>query len=111
MDLGFGDYFQFLFALIFVLALIGALALVARRLGLGYRVPSRSKHERRLTVVEFMPIDARRRLAIIRRDSVEHLIMLGASSETVVETGFAEPSGNFEEVLAESTASDTEERS
>ena len=111
MDLGLNDYMQFVFALIFVLALIGVFALVARRLGLGYRAPSRPKHERRLAIVEFMPIDARRRLAIIRRDSVEHLIMLGTSSETVVETGFAEPSGTFEGALAEATAPDPEERS
>ncbi len=110
MDLGYGDYFQFVFALIFVLALIGVFAILARRFGLGYRAPKLARHERRLTVVEFMPIDARRRLAIIRRDSVEHLILLGAASETVVETGIAEPPDDFGQALAEATAPKDGER-
>jgi flagellar protein FliO/FliZ len=82
-------YFRFLIALLFVLGLIGLLAVVARRLGLGYRVRSRPGQSRRLALVEVMPLDAKRRLVLVRRDEVEHLLLLGQSSDVVVEAGIA----------------------
>lgn len=43
--------------------------------------------ERRLDVVEQASVDARRRLILIRRDDVEHLIMTGGPVDVVIETG------------------------
>jgi hypothetical protein len=45
------------------------------------------KPERRLYVVEQSNIDNRRRLVLIRRDDVEHLIMTGGPVDMVIETG------------------------
>ena len=106
MDFGFGMYFQFAVALVFVLALIGVLALVGRRFGLGYRIPPRNGRAKRLGIVEIMPLDAKRRLVLIRRDHVEHLIVLGPTSETVVERGIAtaEPDTDFAAALAETAS-------
>lgn len=102
MDLNYGDYFQFVFALIFVLALIGVMALVARRLGFGYRMPIRGKHAKRLALVEVLPLDAKRRLALVRRDSVEHLVLLGATNDVLIESGVPTPDGaDFGAALAE----------
>ena len=42
---------------------------------------------RRLSVVEARTLDARRQLVLIRRDGVEHLLLLSPNAETVVETG------------------------
>ncbi len=42
--------------------------------------------ERRLDVVEHSPVDGRRRLVLIRRDDVEHLIMTGGPVDVVIET-------------------------
>lgn len=42
---------------------------------------------RRLTLVDAMPIDQKRQLLIIRRDNVEHLIMTGGPQDLVVESG------------------------
>jgi flagellar protein FliO/FliZ len=42
---------------------------------------------RRLAVVETVAVDARRRLVIIRRDNVEHLVLTGGPHDVVVETG------------------------
>jgi flagellar protein FliO/FliZ len=47
-----------------------------------------------LGVVEASHIDAKRRLVLIRRDGVEHLLLLGPTSETVIETGI-ETGANF----------------
>ncbi len=47
----------------------------------------RSRPERRLEVVEQSSLDGRRRLVLIRRDDVEHLIMTGGPVDVVIETG------------------------
>ena len=49
------------------------------------------KPEKRLDVVEQWSLDARRRLVLIRRDNVEHLIMTGGPVDIVIETGIGEP--------------------
>ncbi|HEX2843219.1 hypothetical protein [Hyphomicrobium sp.] len=45
------------------------------------------KPDRRLSVVEQFNLDNRRRLILIRRDDVEHLIMTGGPVDIIVETG------------------------
>ena len=83
----YSDYFRFLFALIFVIALIALLALVARRAGFGYPAAlNKAPNARRLEIVETASVDGRRRLVLVRRDNVEHLLIIGQSSETVIET-------------------------
>ena len=79
------DYIRFVFALGAVLGFIGLGALAAKRLGFA-PAARRAGQEARLSLVEVTPLDARRRLALIRRDGVEHLIILGPDHETVVET-------------------------
>lgn len=44
---------------------------------------------RRLDVVEHASVDGRRRLILIRRDDVEHLIMTGGPVDVVIETNIA----------------------
>ena len=86
MDIG--EYFRFVVALVFVLALIATFALVARRAGFGFPTSaSKSVAERRLSVIEVTPVDGRRRLVLVRRDNMEHLLLLGPTTETVIETG------------------------
>lgn len=43
---------------------------------------------RRLAVVDSLPVDGKRQLLIVRRDNVEHLILTGGPQDVVVETGF-----------------------
>ena len=80
------DYGQFVLALLFVLGLIAAAALLARRFGLAQTVLPQSGR-RRLAVIESMAVDGKRRLLLVRRDDVEHLLILGPSTEIVVERG------------------------
>ncbi len=81
-------YLKFLLALVFVLGLIGLLATVARRMGVGFPAAALKRiKNRRLSVVEVTPVDGRRRLVLVRRDDTEHLILLGPSSELVIERG------------------------
>jgi flagellar protein FliO/FliZ len=101
------SYLQFAAALIFVLALIGVAAFAARRLGLGHAALPTGRR-RRLAIVEVLPLDGRRRLVLLRRDAVEHLVILGPSSETVVESVIAPPIA-FAAAVREQTAVSAEE--
>jgi flagellar protein FliO/FliZ len=80
-------YSKFLMALVFVLGLIWLLAALARRMGFGFPVAALKGRGRRLSVIEVTPVDARRRLVLVRRDDTEHLILLGQAGELVIETG------------------------
>ena len=85
-----GGYFRFVVALAFVLALIGAMAWLARRFG--FAPPPRLPGQpRRLKVIESLALDARRRLVLVRRDQTEHLLLVGGANELTVETGIRSP--------------------
>ncbi|MCC7045689.1 MAG: flagellar biosynthetic protein FliO [Alphaproteobacteria bacterium] len=86
-------YLKFVAALAFVLGLIAALAWVIRRFGPRGMAAQYGKRGRRVAVVEVAPIDARRRLVLVRRDGVEHLLLLGATHDLVVESGVAGGAG------------------
>ena len=81
------DYFRVIFGLVAVIGLIGVAALIARKAGVA-SLPTVGGRKRRLSISESLPLDARRRLLIVRCDDREHLIILGAQSETVVDHGF-----------------------
>ena len=87
MDLSL--YLRFMLALAAVLAMIGAAAWLVRRFGLFGAGPGRRSGERRLSVSAVQPLDNRRRLVLVRRDGVEHLLLLGGPNDVVVETGIA----------------------
>ncbi len=89
-------YVQFVLALIFVVALIGGLAVLARRVGVGGLAPAGK--QRRLAIVEVLALDNRRRLVLIRRDTSEHLVLLGPAGDTLVEAAVTGP--GFTQALA-----------
>lgn len=76
-------YLRFALALILVLGLIALLAWLLRRFGMGVKMTK----GRRLGVVEVQMLGPRHRLILIRRDQVEHLVIVGPASETIVERG------------------------
>lgn len=82
----FTDYLRFFAALVFVLALIGGLAWLLRRFGPGAQGLRRHAGPRRLEITEIRPLDAKRRLLLVRRDSVEHLLLVGGQSDLLIET-------------------------
>jgi len=85
------QYFRFVLALLFVLGLIGLLALIAKRYGLGMAQSSMTGGKKRLKLIEVMTLDAKRRAVLLRRDDIEHLVILGVNTETVVETNIIPP--------------------
>lgn len=85
------NYVRFVAALLFVLALIAFATWLAKRFGLGGRVNAVKRGERRLQIIEAMTVDAKHRAILIRRDDVEHLVLLGPTADVVVETGISAP--------------------
>ena len=77
----------FFFAFVAVLALIGAAAWLVRRFATN-RLGANTNRGRmpRLAVIDAAAVDGRRRLVLVRRDNIEHLIMIGGPSDIVVET-------------------------
>jgi flagellar protein FliO/FliZ len=76
----------FVFAFVAVLALIGAAAWLVRRFA-GNRLGANANRGRmpRLAVIDAAAVDGRRRLVLVRRDNVEHLLMIGGPTDIVVE--------------------------
>jgi flagellar protein FliO/FliZ len=89
MDIALSDYLRFMLALAFVLGLILGAAVLAKRFGIGNQAPMRLRGQKRLAIVESMALDTRHRLLLVRRDQTEHLIVIGATSDLVIETGIA----------------------
>jgi hypothetical protein len=77
---------MFFLAFLAVLALIGAAAWLVRRFA-GNRLGTNASRGRmpRLAVIDAAAVDGRRRLVLVRRDNVEHLLMIGGPSDIVIE--------------------------
>jgi flagellar protein FliO/FliZ len=85
---GEGQYgLRFAFAFIVVLGLIGLFTWLARRFGAASLGTTTARgRQPRLAVIDAAAVDGRRRLLLIRRDNVEHLLMIGGPTDVVVET-------------------------
>src|SRR5450631_3184726 len=77
---------RFFIAFLIVLGLIGVTAWIVRRFG-GDRLGAATARGRqpRLAVIDAAAVDGRRRLILIRRDNVEHLLMIGGPTDVVIE--------------------------
>ena len=76
---------RFFIAFLVVLALIGLTAWLVRRFGANRLGNAARGRQPRLAVIDAATVDGRRRLVLIRRDNVEHLLMIGGPSDLVVE--------------------------
>jgi len=76
-------------AVAFLTAAIVAVVVIMRKMlqGPGLATLFAPKNTKRIDVVEQAPIDAKRRLVLVRRDDVEHLIMIGGPVDIVIESG------------------------
>ena len=76
---------RFFIAFLVVLALIGLTAWLVRRFGANRLGGAARGRQPRLAVIDAATVDGRRRLVLIRRDNVEHLLMIGGPTDVVVE--------------------------
>ena len=89
----------FFFAFVIVLGLIGLAAWLVRRFG-GSNLGSSANRGRmpRLAVIDAAAVDGRRRLVLVRRDNVEHLLMIGGPADLVVEPNIVRGSPQRDQV-------------
>ena len=88
---------KFFIAFAVVLALIGITAWVVRRFGANrLGAAGRGGRQPRLAVIDAATVDGRRRLVLIRRDNIEHLLMIGGPTDLVVEPNIVRAIGNRE---------------
>ena len=76
---------RFFIAFLVVLALIGLTAWLVRRFGASRLGTAARGRQPRLAVIDAATVDGRRRLVLIRRDNIEHLLMIGGPTDLVVE--------------------------
>lgn len=81
------DFARYFGALILVLGLLGFAWLAARRYGLPGIVQGQTL--RRLSIVETLMIGPRHKLVLLKRDGIEHLMLIGPQGAEVIETGIA----------------------
>ncbi len=82
------QYLQYAAALFVVLAMIGILAWIAKRMrrGSGSGAGGKLGMGRHLGVLEAAAVDGQRRLVLVRRDHVGHLLLIGGGQDVLVET-------------------------
>ena len=77
---------RFFLAFLIVLGLIGATAWAVRRFGAGRLGGAGTRgRQPRLAVVDYASVNSRRRLILVRRDNIEHLVLIGGPTDVVVE--------------------------
>ena len=91
----FGETTGPIIGLVALLVLIAILLWVAliliRRFRGGLFISGGNKgRQPRLAVTDAVPVDSQRRLVLVRRDDVEHLILIGGPTDIVVEAGIGQ---------------------
>jgi flagellar protein FliO/FliZ len=79
------DFPRFVLSFVFVVGLIGICAMLLKHYG--GKTLLKAKEGSRLEVLEMRYLDSRRKLALVRRDNAEHLLLLADGRETVIESG------------------------
>lgn len=72
-------------AAIVIVALLGLTVFIVRRLSGGGHMSGGRSRQARLAVLDSVAVDQRRRLVLVRRDEVEHLLLVGGTNDIVVE--------------------------
>lgn len=80
---------QYAVAFVLIFAALGAGAMVLRRLHANRTLPEshtgQMGRQPRLGIVDIYEMDAQRRLILLRRDGVEHLLLVGGPNDLVIE--------------------------
>ena len=76
---------------VLVLLLLFLAVIAARSMGGGIR----GRRGQRLSISEFYDIDKARRLVLVKRDGVEHLLLVGPHQDVVIESGIGTLGAGF----------------
>ena len=88
---------QYVIAFVIILVLVALFGLVLRRLAGGrLMLPGQDRgraRQPRLGIVDIYDLDRQRQLILLRRDNVEHLLLIGGPNDLVVETNIVRVPG------------------
>lgn len=103
-----GSPITFIVAFIVVLALIGVAAWLVRRFATT-RLGANTQRGRmpRLAVIDAAAVDGRRRLVLVRRDNVEHLLMIGGPTDIVVEPNIVRAAAGRDQIPQRPSAAES----
>ena len=93
----FDTYLRFILVLIFVLGLVLVLGWVLKRFGISKG--TLTGKGRRLGVIDTALLGPKHRLVLVRRDDVEHLVLLGPNACAVVESGIGGGRQSFQAMV------------
>ncbi|MGQ0485479.1 MAG: hypothetical protein ACT4SY_09035 [Hyphomicrobiales bacterium] len=80
-------YMNYIVATLAILAALVVAILIWRTLNLKVR----GRRGQRLGISEYHELDKTRRLVLVRRDNIEHLILIGGQQDVVIEQGIGIP--------------------
>lgn len=80
-------YLTYIYAALAFLA-VAIIALILFKL---FSSGVRGRRGSRLSISEYYEIDKSRRLVLVRRDEVEHLLLIGGNQDVVIESSFGSP--------------------
>jgi flagellar protein FliO/FliZ len=80
-------YLRFFLVLVLVLGLIVGLAWLLKRFGFGEGTHRGLARRRRLATIESTALDSRHKAVLMRRDDVEHLVLIGPNTSQIIEAG------------------------
>ena len=84
------DPARFVFASFVVLGLLGLLAVYLKYYGkktFGKKFFDVNQGTGRLTIIENQYVDHKSKLVLVKRDDVEHLLLIGDGNTTIIESG------------------------
>jgi flagellar protein FliO/FliZ len=88
---------QYVIAFVIILVLVALFGLVLRRLTGGrLMLPGQDRgraRQPRLGIVDIYDLDRQRQLILLRRDNVEHLLLIGGPNDVVIETNIVRVAG------------------
>lgn len=84
-EIDLAQIFRLVLSLIFVVSLMGGLALLLKRLGLSTNGAGHNT-QRRLKVVDSLPLDHKRKAVILECDDKQHLVILSPNGETLIDS-------------------------
>ncbi len=84
--MGFDLYIKAVFSLIAVLGLIGIASIFFKKFLSNPDFLFKRFPEGRLSIKQIVHLDTKRKLVLIKRDDIEHLVLLGATSELLIES-------------------------
>ena len=91
-DIGDFSWLRLAFAFSVVAGLMAAMGFILKYIGThGVAFRKQVGRARRLKIVETLPIDTKRRAVILNCDGREHLLLLSAERDIVIETNLSSP--------------------